>query len=162
MMVMDSCSVILLAKATLLETAAVAYKVAITAQVEEEVLEGKKDKLADALLVERLVKESKLRIIDIDKKLSQKIADDFNMGKGEASAIAAAIKDKCIAATDNRQGRKAAVVNNIPLVGSPEIAVSLCRERRITKEKATAALNVLKEEGWFDQHIIEKAMEDVK
>ncbi len=162
MIVMDACSVILLAKATLLETAAVAYKVAITAQVEEEVLEGKKDKRADALLVERLMRESKLKVIDVDKKISQKIAGDFNMGKGEASTIAAAIKDKCIAATDNRQGRKAAVVNNIPLVGSPEIAVSLCREKMITKEKAAAALNVLREEGWFDQHIIEKAMEDIK
>lgn len=162
MIVMDSCSAILLAKATLLETAAEEYEIAITAQVEEEVLKGKKDKLIDALLVERLVKESKLKVIEIGRKLSRKVADDFNMGKGEASTIAAAIKFKCVAATDNRQGRKAAVVNNIPLVGSPEIAVSLCREKKITKEKASAALKVLKEEGWFDQHIIEKAMEDVK
>ncbi len=162
MIVMDSCSVILLAKAILLETAAAEYKIAVTAEVEKEVLKGKKDKLTDALLVERLVKESKLKVIDIDKKLSQKVADDFNMGKGEASTIAAAISGKCIAATDNRQGRKAAVVNNIPLVGSPEIVVSLCREKMITKEKASVALKVLKEEGWFDQYIIEKAMEDVK
>ncbi len=162
MLIADSCSIILLAKATLLEAAAETYKIAVTKDVLEEVTAGKKHMSADALLVERLYKERKLQIEAGEARIAQKLAKDFNMGLGEASTIAAALKERCIVATDNRQGRKAAFINSLPLVGSPEIAVSLWKKGKITREKAKIALNVLKKEGWFDPYIIEKAMEDLK
>lgn len=162
MIIADSCSVILLAKATLLEAAAESHNIAVTKEVFEEVTAGKKRMAADALLVEKLHKENKLHVKAAEAKTAKKLAKDFNMGRGEASTIAVAIRENCIVATDNRQGRKAAFINNLPLIGSPEIAVSLWKKGIITKGKAKDALSVLKKEGWFDSYIIEKAMEDVK
>ena len=51
--VIDACSAILLAKATLLETVFETYDIQITKQAYEEVAEGKKEMFADALLIER-------------------------------------------------------------------------------------------------------------
>lgn len=159
----DACTIILLAKASVLETAAAAYQIAVTAAVYEEVVGGKQHMFADALLLERLNKEKAISTSVSEEKLTQKLMKDFNMGNGEASTIAAAISEKeGIVATDNRQGRKAASVNNLQLVGSIDIVVALFRKKRIDMQKAIAALKKLKEEGWFEPHLLEKAMEDLK
>ena len=84
----------------------------------------------DALLVDKLEKENKLKQITSDKKLTEKLEQDFNMDKGEASTVAVGIKDKgSVIATDNRQGRKAVVINGLPLIGSIEITVSLFKKK---------------------------------
>ena len=158
MIVMDSCSVILLAKASVLETLADARPVAITKTVLQEVLKGKERLLEDALLLERLVQNQKIQLLMENLVLTKKISQDFNMGYGEASTIAVAMgKKNAIVATDNRQGRKVTKVHNLPLVGSPEIVVSLYKQKRITKEKASSALRVLQEQGWFSPYLLEKA-----
>ena len=159
---MDSCSVILLAKASVLETLLEEYAVVVTSSVYKEVMKGKLKLFKDALLVERLKKEGKLTIISVNTTLMKKLRRDFNMGEGEASTLAATLKEKeGIIVTDNRQGRKAAHINNLLLVGSIELVVSLYRKKRITREKVLHALNILKDEGWFDDHLIETAKGDV-
>ncbi len=160
---MDACSLILLAKASVLETILSAYTISITNNVFEEVMKGKAKMSTDALLLERLYNEKKMSVISADNTLTKKIMTDFNMGKGEASTIAVGLKEKdSIVATDNRQGRKAALVNGLPLIGSVEMIVSLYKRKKIDKHKATASLKILQEEGWFDSYLIEKAMEDLK
>jgi predicted nucleic acid-binding protein len=85
------------------------------------------------------------------------------MGAGEASIVAAGIEKKeLVVTTDNRQGRKATIVNGLSLVGSIEIIVSLYKRKKITYEKAGSAFKTLKEDGWFDSYLIEKALEDLK
>lgn len=159
---MDACSIILLAKASVLESATAWYDLYLTKQVYNEVLEGKPKMFPDSLLLERLQKEGKIRLIEADQKILEKMTLDFNMGKGEASTIAVGIKENnMLIVTDNRQGRKAALVNNLPLAGSPEMVAVLLKKKRIKKEKAREALMILKEEGWFELYIIEKALEEV-
>ena len=68
----------------------------------------------------------------------------------------------CAVATDNRQGRKAAKINNLSFVGSIEIVVALFKNKKISFEKTMTALKILRITGWFDDYLIEKAMEDVK
>src|SRR3989344_3107677 len=115
MLIMDSCTAILLGKASILEATTESFKTAVTAKVLEEVLKGKKDMSADALLVDRLSKENKIITVEADTEITQKMIKDFNLGQGEASTIAAAIKEEgAIVATDNRQGRKAAIINRLP------------------------------------------------
>ena len=162
MIIADSCSVILLAKATLLERAIETYNINITKIVLEEIMKGKENMSTDALIVEKLKENNKLNIIDDDKKITQRLELDFNMGLGEASTISMAITEKCIIATDNKQGRKAAFINNLNLVGSPDIVVSLWKKEKISKEKAIDSLETLRKEGWFDNYIIEKAMDDIR
>ncbi|MBI1935669.1 hypothetical protein HYS31_04465 [Candidatus Woesearchaeota archaeon] len=112
-MIMDTCSIVLLAKATVLETLTSLNNIIITEDVFNEAEKGKEKMLPDALLVGRLASDKKISIIKSDVKLKSKLMADFNMGGGEASTIAAVIKEKNrIVATDNLQGRKAALVNN--------------------------------------------------
>ena len=125
-LIVDSCTIILLAKASVLETASESYILLITQEVYKAVLEGKTKQFKDALLTERLKETNKIKIVKPDTILMNKLMKDFNMGEGEASTVAIAIKDKnTITATDNKQGRNATKINNMPLVGSPDIIVAL-------------------------------------
>ena len=58
---MDACSIILLAKASVLEEFTKWKEVFVTNGVYREVLEGKDKKFFDALLTEKLVGENKIR-----------------------------------------------------------------------------------------------------
>lgn len=158
----DSCTLILLAKASVLETLAALRVVHVPKGVYREVLAGKKHLFPDALLVERLSNEKKLVMCSVSKTAARKIATDFNMGIGEASVIVGALAHSgwCVA-TDNRQGRSAAKIFNLPLIGSIEIVVHLWKQKKIDTEKARQALSILKHEGWFNPYLIEKAGEDI-
>ena len=102
----DSCTIILLAKASVLEIFSNHNEIITTKQVYEEVLEGKKKLFPDALLLERLKKENKVNIISSNIASTEKIMLDYAMGNGEASLIAVAIKGKdTLVATDNKIGR---------------------------------------------------------
>ncbi len=161
-MVMDACSVILLAKASVLEAVADQHSVCVTKSVYDEVLQGKQKKYEDALLLERLRDAQKIKIVTADEAFVCKLMNDFNMEEGEASTIAFGLANKAIVATDNRQGRKAARVNGLQLVGSIELIVHLVQLKRINKAKGKAALETLRKNGWFDNSLIERALEDVQ
>lgn len=160
---MDACSVILLAKAAVLETLTEAHIVTLTKEVYEEVMAGKPKMFPDALLVERLTRLQKIKLVSVESKLTKKLEHDFNMGSGEASIIAGGIRTSHqIIATDNKQGRTAAKINNLKVVGSIELIVALYKSQKISQEKAVAALNTLQKEGWFEPLLIEIAKEDLK
>ncbi len=159
---MDACTLILLAKASVLETALENYNIAVTKYVYDEVMEGKSKMFQDAFLVDKLQKENKLKQVDSDRKMVEKLVQDFNMGKGEASTIAVAIKEKSMVATDDKQGRKAAKINNLALLSSIQVTISLYKKKRISREKVIQAIKILEEKGRFEKNIIEKALEGIK
>ncbi len=160
---MDSCSTILLAKATVLEICSSIYDLSLTPEVYAEVLAGKNKLFPDALLAEKLKNEQKIKVENADSKLTKKFEQDFNMGAGEASIVAVGVNNSNkIVVTDNRQGRMAAKINNLQLVGSLDIIAALYQQQKINKDKALAALKTLQEEGWFEPLLIEMALEDLK
>ena len=135
----------------------------ITDEVYNEVMEGKDKQLFDALLLERLVEEKKIAVEhQLNKDCVQKIILDFGAGMGEAESLALALttKDKIIV-TDNKQGRKVAKIQGLNLLGSIDVVVALRKTGKISKEKALQALHILKKEGWFQEYLLEKAMEDI-
>ena len=161
--VLDSCSVILLAKASVLEEFSSQHSLAITKYVYYEVIKGKEKKFLDALLIERLYKEKKVIKADVkNENLLNKLKKDFGLGDGEASSIALAIETNQSLLTDNKQGRKAAKIYGLKLLGSPEVVVSLFKIKKINKNKAISALKSLRNFGWFNEHIIEEALEEIK
>ena len=161
---LDSCSIILLAKATVLETLAENYDLCITNTVYKEILEGKDKKFVDALLTERLVKERNIKIKKVkNSKLAKKLIEDFSLGIGESETLVLAISKQCeVISTDNKQGRKVAKIYNLNLVGSLDLIISLYKLKLIDKNKAISALKELKEFGWFQDYLIEHALEEVK
>ena len=160
--VMDSSTVILLAKTSTLETSLKEHNIQITKEVYAEVMEGKNKMLPDALLLERLHQENKINLVSANEQLTKKIAGDFNLENGEASTIAVAIKDKKAVASDDRQARKAAKIQNLQLTGAIGIIINLFKKGKITINKATQALKTLEEQGRFEKYLIEKANEDLK
>lgn len=161
-MIIDACSVILLAKASVLEAFVDWKSITLPEAVYEEVMEGRKLKALDSLLTERLVVEKKMKVVQVaDKILLKKITDDFRFGKGESQTISIAIEQKLPVITDNRQGRKAAKVYGLKLVGSIEIVVSLVKANKIGKEKAISALRNLQKQGWFTDYLIDQAIREV-
>ena len=162
-MALDACTVILLAKAGVLEDLVKAHTTFIPEGAYKEVVEGKKDMLADALITERLVGERLLEVVKSkDTKMLQKLEGDFGLGKGESETINIYFEKKLDAvATDNRQGRKTAKIHAIPLLGSPEIIVHLFKVGKIDRAKALLALKSLEEFGWFDGYLLEKAKDDL-
>lgn len=161
--VVDSCSIILLAKASVLERWSELQDVVVTEAVYTEVLQGKDKMFTDALILEKLYGQKRIHFTQANQKIVKKIMEDFHMGRGEASTIAVSLTEKkVVTVTDNRQGRKAAMINNLPLVGSIEIIVNLYKTKKINYEKAVHALKILNEEGWFDAYLIEKAQEDLQ
>lgn len=163
-LVIDTCSIILLAKATVLQGFAEWKELMITKGVYDEVMEGKSKQLLDALVLERLVEEKKIIIKeDTKKEVAQKLITDFGLGLGEAESIAAALetKEKMIV-TDNKQGRKTAKVQELKLVGSIDVVMALYKTKRIGKEKAIGALKILKEKGWFQEYILQDALEEMQ
>lgn len=160
---MDSCSTILLAKATVLETCSSVYGLFLTNEVYAEVMAGKSKLFPDALLVDKLKNEHKVKIEPADLKITQKLEQDFNLGAGEASIVSAGVNNRNkIIVTDNRQGRMAAKINNLQLAGSLDLIVALYRQQKISRDKAMAALQTLQEEGWFEPLLIEIARGEIK
>ena len=161
---LDSCSIILLAKAAVLETLADNYDLAITNKVYKEILDGKNKKFIDALLTERLVKEGAIKIKKVENnKLVKKLIRDFNLGIGEAETLVLILNKQCeVIGTDNKQGRKSAMIYDLKLVGSIDLVMSLYILKLIDKDKAITALKKLKEFGWFQDYLIDNALGEVK
>lgn len=163
MIVGDACSIILLAKSTVLEEFAKRNHLTIPQEVYREVTAGKEKKLFDALLMERLAKEKKIVVLKTaNPSAVEKLAHDFGMGKGEAETLSLTLEDpRRIILTDNKQGRKAAKIHGLHLIGSLEVVAALYKLQHIEKEKAFDALQVLRQVGWFEEHLIKQAEEEM-
>ena len=161
---LDSCSAILLAKATVLESMCKKYYLIMAKTVYGEILKGRDKKFMDALLTEKLVKEKKIIVKTvINAKLVNKLVRDFNLGKGESETLALVIGGECDAiVTDNKQGRKSALIHGLKLIGSIDVITALCNLKLIDKNKAQDGLMKLKEFCWFQEYLIDNAMEDIK
>ena len=109
MIVFNSSTLILLAKAELLDTflAALNDKVVIPKQVETECCEEKQS--VDALLIRKVIQEKKIFVQPLkNKRLYGKILTDFPLGKGEAESLALAVSQKArLFATDDKRAIQA-------------------------------------------------------
>ena len=160
----DSCSIILLAKSTILAVLSNKHALYITEEVYREILKGKNKNFMDALLTERLVREKKITISKVTNNiLIKKLMQDFNLGIGEAETLALVMEKQCEAViTDNKQGRKSATVYGLSLIGSIDVVIALFKLNFIDKDKAIEGLKKLKEFGWFYDYLIDNALEDIK
>ena len=159
----DACSIILLAKSSILEEFAKRRNIIIPPEVYHEIMAGKEKSSFDALLTEKLIKEEKITIKKISNpQIAEKLSKDFGLGKGESEAITLALTTpNRIILTDNRQGRKTAKIHGLTLIGSVEVVVALYKLKHIPKEKALSSLEMLKKIGWFEDSLIERAKEEV-
>lgn len=164
MIVKDAMVVIHLAKLTLLAKSCDHFRpVLIPEEVHEEILEGKKKGYEDVGTIEELIRTGKLSIKRVrDKKLLKK-AEEFNVQKGEAEALALYWQeDADYLASDDDNLRKKALLLDLKLIGTPAIMLKLYKEKLITKDKLKDSLQGLRKIGWFNNTVIDRILMEAK
>ena len=109
MIVFDASTLILVAKIEALDLFLSGSKleVAIPSEVERECCAVKKS--LDALMIRKVIEESKIQVVGIkDKRMIASLSADFGLGKGEAEAITLALAEKAqIVGIDDKNGMNA-------------------------------------------------------
>jgi len=162
MIAIDSSSLILLAKLSILDKflQSLKTKLVITDEVEMECV--LKDTF-DAKIIKNRIEEEAINKKRIsNKKMCSKIMEDFNVGKGEAETIALCLENKLDIITDDKKAINACRVLKIKFTTIPNILVEMSREKIITKSQAGAYAVKLEKIGRYKKEIIEKIKEDIK
>ncbi len=161
----DASGIILLAKADILREMCSTSDVETTEEVKDEVMIGFERGREDALYMQELVKEEKIKVTEVDKNLTEKFKQDFNLGLGEASVIALSISQKISMITDDNKARKVGKILGLDTLSSLDFPIILYEKDVITYDKARISLEILKKEGWFGENVLieaDKALEKVR
>ena len=158
----DASSLILLAKITILERLLEKNDIIIPEKVYIEIIKGKEKGRFDALIIEKLVQDKKIKIEKVDKEMFEKIWKLFGLWAGEGEAFVLALKNKFPILTDDRKCINASKSANIPFITSPVIIVALFNKKSINKNKAEKSLELLEEYGWYNKNIIKFYKEKIK
>ncbi len=157
MVVFDASPLILLAKAELLERFLVSFSepVVIPQVVEAECCENKA--LFDAQLIARLIAEKHIEVRKLrDRKASEQLGREFNLGVGEAQAIALA--QACNArliVIEDRNAVNACKILKLPFTGAIGILLRM-REKELTSEVETLRkLEILRKYGRYRAEIVD-------
>lgn len=155
--VLDSSTLILLAKITLLRDVTVHVEGIVTETVRTEATRRKE--LMDAKLIQQLVEESKLLVEEVEPPGS--LAQEFNLDVGEASAIQLAREDEHLLATDDKAAMNACKVFGTPFVTAIHFVLQAHEAGTISSEAARTKIQALDEHGRYDARILEHARERI-
>ena len=158
----DATSLILLAKAELLELFVNRNKVIVPKLVYGEVAKGKDKGRADSMLVEKLVNEKKLSIVTAHKARKNKIEKAFNLRGGELEVISFALGKNDVILTDDKKCLNAAKALNMNFINSLDVTIALHKNGAISKEKAMECVDILEEYGWYAKDMIKRYREVLK
>jgi predicted nucleic acid-binding protein len=159
MVVLDASTLILLAKAELLELFLVGGRLdaTIPSEVEHECY-GRK-KTVDALVIQKAVRDARIKVVSVgDRKLVAKLRADFSSGKGEAEAIALALSEKArLMGIDDKNGMSACKLLGIPFTTAVGILVRCLEKGLLEGPAALTKLGVLARYGRYKEEILEDA-----
>ena len=159
MIVFNSSTLILLAKAELLDgfLAELGEKVVIPKEVERECCEEKRT--PDALSIQALIQNKKITVEPLKaRRLCAKILADFPLGKGEAEALALAFSRKArLFATDDKRAIQASKLLKIPFTTAVDILVRMHEKGLLDQKEAQLRLEALRKYGRYKRDIIEDA-----
>jgi len=155
--VIDSTGVILLAKGDILREVCSIADIETTEEVKSEVMVGLDKGRKDALYMQELMKEGKIKVTRANEGLTGKFRKDFNIGSGEASTIAVSTSRKIPMLTDDNKARKVGKILGIEVLSSLDFPPILYEKGVITYDKAKAYLEVSKKENWFSESVLTEA-----
>jgi predicted nucleic acid-binding protein len=159
MIIFDASTLILLAKIELLNPflAGVELPAAIPAEVERECCGVKKT--LDALMIQKALEESRIQVVAVrNHKLIAELQTDFSLGKGEAEALALALKEKAQwLGIDDKNGINASKLLGIPFTTALGILVRSREKGLLDHPEALAKLTMLAKYGRYKSAIIEDA-----
>jgi len=159
----DSSTLILMAKAELIDTAIELFsQLLITKAVFEEVVEkGKAAGKFDAFLVESRINENKIVIgEDANREFSCKLEQDFNLHEGEAGTICMYLeKNADLLGIDDRKGIQVCKLFRVRFFTCLSFLLISVDKNRIGKKDALKKLSKLKECGRYTGEEISRAHE---
>lgn len=159
MIVFNASTLILLAKAELLEgfLESVGPQVVIPKEVERECTGARRS--PDALLIQKAVSEKKIKVIAIrNQRLCEKIQGDFPLARGEAEAVTLAVSEKAgLLAIDDKQGINACKLLRIPFTTAVDILVRMREKGLVEREEALIKLEALQRYGRYKTWILKDA-----
>lgn len=152
--VFDASTIILLAKVSVLEIVSKEVEIIVPECVKKEIT---KKESFDAKLIDKLIKEKRIRIEKTSHKKVNKLTEDFSIEKGEAEALEMAIAKKCIIATDDGVTIKSCKILNVKFTTAVHFLLRLYEKRVINKEIAQEKLKKLEIYGRYSYDIIKEA-----
>lgn len=162
MIVFDSSTLVLLAKAEMLDMFLNDFRsdVAIPRSVEKEVtIKG----TFDALLLRKRIEEGKIKVKSVKDENTNKFIQDFGINIGEAESICLAMSGKnSILATDDKKAINACKLLGINFTNAPSILIKFREKMLLTDEQAEEKLNLLIKNGRYKKDIIETARATLK
>lgn len=156
MIIFDSSTLILLAKAGLLDHFIDHYKgrILIPGEVETECCH-KKDSF-DSLLIQKRIDEKSINISRVsDLVTCKKLMKDFSIDRGEAEAIVLALdKRSKLIGVDDRNAIKACRILKLAYTSAPSILVRLVEHEAIKNDAVKVRLELLIKYGRYSNIII--------
>lgn len=159
MIAFDASTLILIAKAELLDLflANVSVPVAIPSEVERECCGFKK--ALDAVVIQKALDESRIKTVVIkNRRLVAKLQADFSLGRGEAEAIALALNEKAqVLGIDDKNGINACKLLGVAFTTAVGILIRSREKGLLEACEALEKLASLAKHGRYKDSIIEDA-----
>ena len=164
MIVFDASTLILIAKAELLDSvlADITLRAAIPVEVARECCGVKKS--LDALLIQKTLDDLKLKVIAVkNRKLVLKLQEDFSLGRGEAEAIALALEEKAqIVGIDDKCGIDACKLLGLPFITAIALLVRSRQKSLIDGNDARTKLAALARYGRYRKSMVDDALRQLE
>ncbi len=162
LVVSDSCSLILVTKAKLLDIICEEFRIEIPEKVfEETILVGKKLNKADAFVIEKRINSNKIIVKKVEKRNNKKISQ-FNLDKGEEEAILLSIHNKAeFLLVDDKQAINTAKILEINWITIPVLIQSFYEKKKISKNAALEALSIVQREGRYKLDFILEVLKNI-
>jgi len=163
MVIFDSSTLILLARTEVLEVFITNFtgQVLIPEKVKEEVL--MKDG-TEMLQVAALIEGGQISVLIVsDRKLLQKLVEDFNIDLGEAEAITLALQKRgAMVATDDRNAIRACKLLKIDFITAIAILIRAAEKKLFSRSESLLKLEKLEAIGRYKKSIIADAKKQIK
>jgi predicted nucleic acid-binding protein len=159
MIVFDASTLILIAKIELLDLflAGIELEVAVPGEVARECCGAKRT--LDALMIQKVLDQARIKVKVVkNKKLVAKLQTDFSLGRGEAEAIALALKEKAqLVGIDDKNGINACKLLGLGFTTALAILVRSREKGSINRNDALAKLAALARNGRYKNSIVDDA-----
>ncbi len=162
MLVSNTSTLVLLAKVGCLEDfIEISPTIAIPIQVKQEALFDKDSYYAR--LIQKLIKEKKIKVIPANDKQVAKIILQFRLDEGEAATFAMfdSKKHKAIL-TDDGELVKLCKLEKVPFVCAMAVVIKLHENKKLSKEEALEKLKNLHLIGRYSEKLYEHFKSEVK
>lgn len=164
MLIFDASTLILLAKAELLDLFLDDFQGTplVPGAIEAEAAHD--PNRPDSVLIRERIREGRLAVEEVRQpKVLSRLLQDFRLGSGEAEALALALEkeDRTVVATDDRNAIRACKVLRIGFVTSVGILTQAVEKGLLTSADGMRFLGKLKVYGRFREEVIEEVARQI-